>query len=257
MCPLETMEEPKKQLFESLLTLEAQAGLSKVMESARDGTRPFESVGRLARLEPFVKTHDDCGGDVKQWLEHFGEYNAKAQDHLRYRTRDAYFSVQEIELRQKLIAEYRKMDSLDANASNEAQQKIDRITFPALERAVQAAMEKSRNDESWVWVKAAILAAWAVMMGYWILGREGAIAGAIAGFFLGQGYLSKAKNDVCIGLEYAKNALEQAQKNRTQRHSYPDTFSRAEEITGGRDVHLDLEDSPHSNFLRSCRNVAG
>ncbi len=223
------MDEPKKRLYESLLALEEKAGISQEMTCARDGS-----------LIPFV-TPDE-----------FEEYLGKAEDRLYRLTRNAYFSVPDMELRKKLIVALCEINILEATANNEAQKNIDSIVMPPLEQAVSVAAVKTRNAP---WTEAALIAIGAVVVGNIVLGQEGGIAGAVAGIFLGLGCLAKAKNAADIGLKQATDKLEYTRKVMAQRIAWPDTFSRVEEISGERDVNLDLKLSPHANYRSLNKQV--
>jgi hypothetical protein len=62
--------------------------------------------------------------------------------------------------------------------------------------------------------KGAVIAVGAVAIGYWIYGLVGAIAGAVGGFFLGQGVVSEARRNANAELERAMQELEQVRQDR-------------------------------------------
>jgi hypothetical protein len=218
MSPLERTDELKR-LQEECLALEEQAGLSQAMERAREG-----------RFIPLGAMGEEASPD---------EYFADEHDHFRDKARDAYFSVQEVALRKKLIAAQRKIES-HIRQSFEAD-------IAAANRAVSVAKARTRNQP---WTKAAVIAVGAVAVGYWAYGLVGAIAGAVGGVFLGQGVLSEARNNANAELEQAAQELEQARKDQAQRSLWPECFSRSEEITGEREEHLDRE-SAYANVLQA------
>lgn len=208
-----------KQLQEVCLVLEEEAGISKAMERAREG-----------RFIPLGAMGEEASPD---------EYFADEHDHFRDKARDAYFSVQDVELRKKLITAQRKIDSY-VMRSFEAD-------IAAANQAVSSATAKMQNQP---WTKAAVFAVGAVAVGYWAFGLVGAIAGAVGGFFLGQGVVSEAKSNAIIEVNQATQELEDARKERAQRSLWPECFSRSEEITGEREQHLDGE-SAYANVLQA------
>ena len=218
MSALEQMDA-LKHLQENCLALEEEAGISKAMERAREGR--FIPLGAM-------------GEDASP-----AEYFADEHDHFRDKARDAYFSVQEVELRKKLIAAQRKIDS-HVMRSFEAD-------IAAANHAVSIATAKMHNQP---WTKAAVIAVGAVAVGYWAFSYVGAIAGAVGGFFLGQGVISEAKSKAIIEVNQATQEFEDVQKERAQRSLWPECFSLLEEITGEREQHLDQE-SAYANVLQA------
>jgi hypothetical protein len=218
MSPLERTDE-LKHLQEECFALEEQAGISQAMERAREG-----------RFIPLGAMGEEASPD---------EYFADEYDHFRDKARDAYFSVQEVALRKKLIAAQRKIE-IHIRQSFE-------IDIAAANRAVSVATARTRNQP---WTKAAVMAVGAVAVGYWAYGLVGAIAGAVGGAFLGQGVLSEARNNANAELEHAAQELEQARKDQTQRSLWPECFSWSEEFTGERQEHLDSE-SAYANVLQA------
>lgn len=209
------------QLLEASHILEAEAGISQVMERAHEG-----------RFMPLGVTGEEVSLD---------EYFADQHDDFRERARDAYFSVQDVELRKKLIVARRNIDT-------HIMQSLKTKTLAA-NNEVSITMEKTKKEP---WITAAIIAVCTVAIGYWVFALVGAIAGAIGGFFLGQGTLSETKKNVEIGFKKAAMELEQAQKDEKQRSLWPECFSSSEEITGKRESQLDRE-SALSNVLSQCR----
>ncbi|MDQ3184958.1 MAG: hypothetical protein M3Q16_00525 [Pseudomonadota bacterium] len=198
------------QLQESCLVLEEQAGLLPAMKIAREGHFiPLSGIGEQASSD---------------------EYYADKHDYFRDKTRDAYFSVQDVELRKKLIAAQRGIDAYIIRSFE--------TDIAVVIDAVSVATAKTRNQP---WMKAAVIAVGAMAIGYGSFAFGGAIAGAIAGCSYGKGVLSKAKNDAKIELEQAAQELEQVRNNQAQRLLRPESFSRSEEITGLRENYLDCE----------------
>lgn len=220
MNSLEQMDA-LKQLQEVCLVLEEDADISKAMERAREG-----------RFIPLGAMGEEASPD---------EYFADEHDHFRDKARDAYFSVQDVELRKKLIAAQRKIDSHVMHTFE--------ADIASANHAVSIAKAKMQNQP---WTKAAVFSVGAVAIGYWAFGLVGAIAGAVGGFFLGQGVISEAKSTATIEVNQATKELEDARKERAQRSLWPECFSRSEEITGEREQHLDRE-SAYANVLQASK----
>lgn len=220
MTTLEQMDA-LKQLQDVCLALEEESGISKAMERAREG-----------RFIPLGAMGEEASPD---------EYFADENDHFRDKARDAYFSVQDVELRKRLITAQRKIDSYVMRSFD--------ADIAAANHAVSVATTKTQSQP---WTKAAVFAVGAVAIGYWVFGLVGAIAGAVGGFFLGQGVISEAKSNAIAEINQATQELENARKERAQRSLWPECFSSSEEITGEREQHLDRE-SAYANVLQVGR----
>lgn len=208
-----------ERLRNACRAIEEEAGLSKTMERAREGR--FFPLGAFGE-----KTLSQ-------------EYFADEYDHLRGKIRDAYFSVKDIELRKNLIAAQRIIESR-LSQSLEAE-------FIAANREVSSATPKVQSQP---WGQAALFGIGAVALGYWGYGIVGAIGGAIAGFFLGQGVIAEARNEATAKLAQASYQLEQRQKEKFEHSLMPEFFSHREEISGERDTGFDSE-SAYVNVLRA------
>ena len=200
----------RQQLEDACIALEVKAGITKAMEQAREG--------RFIALGAF-------GEDVSP-----DEYFADEYDHFRGKARNAYFAVSDAALRGKLIATQRSLRSL------ERQSYLNDVD--AAGRAVSQATAKTRSAP---WVKAAAVAISTIAAGYWIFGVIGAIAGAVAGFFLGGWILSSMADEARTDLEQARKELDHARKEHAQNALWPECFSEQEERTGNRDEKLDRE----------------
>ena len=77
----------------------------------------------------------------------------------------------------------------------------------------------------------------------------GAIAGAVGGFFLGQGAIAESRNEANEELAQASAELEQVQKDKTEQSLMPEFFGNAEEFSGERDERIDHE-SAYANTLQ-------
>ena len=211
-------QEQLEHLGDVCRTLEDEAGLSKAMERAREGR--FIPLGALGE-----KVTPD-------------EYFADEHDHLRRKTRDAYFSVQDLGLRKKLIAADRAVDSFRQRTLQE--------DIVEASRAVSWAKAKT---EQLPWTKAALAGVAAVTIGYWVFGLVGAIACAVGGYFLGQGIVTAARNEANAVLDQALSGLQELQKEKAERALMPECFSHQEEMSGNRNTLIDGE-SAYFNVLQ-------
>lgn len=197
--------------------LEEEAELSEAMERAREGR--FIPLGAFGeKVTP-------------------KEYFADEYDHLRSKTRDAYFSAKDVTLRKRLIAASRKVESRYRQSLEE--------DFIAANRAVSTARAKTQRQP---WGKAAVFGVGAVAIGYWAFGMVGAIAGAVGGFFLGQGVVAESRNEANEELAQASAELEQVQKDKAEQSLMPELFNAGEEFSGERDERVDHE-SAYANTL--------
>ena len=204
------------------LSLEEQTGISKAMERAREGR--FIPLGAL-------------GEDVSS-----EEYFADEYDHLRQRTRDAYFSVEDVELRRKLIAARRAVES-------NIRQTLEEEIIAANRNIADAAAKVQHLP----WNLVALLAIAIVVVGYWKFEIIGAIAGVAASFFLGQGVIERARNRATSVLAEAHNDLAQAKKEWEEHSLEPNFFSRSEELSGERDSKFNQE-SAYAKVLQKSAN---
>lgn len=224
--PYRSMDQFQRMLERDRLqseidALEIKSGLSEAMKRAREGR--FIPLGAL-------------GENVTP-----AEYFADEHDHLRSRTRDAYFSVADIEIRKKLIGADRRLESLTRRSLEE-----DVI---AANRIVSAAAVTEKNQP---WGKAALLGGALVAIGYWTFGTVGAIGGALVGFFLGQGLIAGARNNATAELAQASRQLEQARRCNAEHSLMPEFFTSSEEFSGERDKRAD-EASAYANILQKQR----
>lgn len=202
--------------------LEEEAEITAQMERAREG-----------RLIPLGAFGEDTTPDA---------YFADEFDHFRERARDAYFSVEDVDLRRKLITIRRRIDAHISRAF-EADMEVARQT-------VSAARSKSLNQP---WGAAGFWAVATVAVGYWAFDLVGAIGGAVLGFFSGQGVIANAKRAAQMEFEHAEKELEQLQKYQEIRALHPECFGIQEECTGVRDEQLDWQ-SAYGNVLQSRKN---
>ena len=225
MNNLESLRDLER-LRDECRALEDIAGLTATMERAREGRFiPLGAFGEKATSQ---------------------EYFADEHDSLRGKTRNAYFSVEDKELRKKLIAANRKVWDRIGQSNEE--------DIVVANREVSIATTKAQRQP---WGKAALLAIGAVAIGYWIFGIVGAIGGAVGGavggFFWGQGVISSARIDANDELTQASDELERAKKEKTDGKLMPEFFSSMEELSGDRETDLDSE-SAYINVLQMGRD---
>lgn len=211
--------EKLEQLHTECFALEKEAGIAQPMERAREG-----------RFIPLGALGEDASPD---------EYFADEFDHFREGARNAYFSVEDANLRKRLIALRQKIDTHVAKSFD--------ADLEAVQQVVSAARRKTTNQP---WELAAFWAVGAVAVGYWTFNLVGAIGGAVAGFFIGQGVVANAKRAAQTELEQAENELKQLQKDKQVHALRPECFSFDEEITGKRDEQLDQQ-SAYANILQA------
>lgn len=206
-------------IYEACISLESEANISEAMKKARDGQ--FIPLGALGE-----KVSPD-------------EYFADEYDHFRNSVRDVYFSVQNLELRRKLIAEQRKIDNLilssfDADVENAQQlRSVARIKI---------------HNQPWLKKSAAIVFI-LISIGYFADDAQGAIIGFVIGIVLGQILIIDGKNEALSEVNSATQTLTTAQNERKQQSLFPECFSASEETTGERDSLLDRI-SAYGNLVR-------
>jgi hypothetical protein len=131
--------------------------------------------------------------------------------------RAAYYSVPDIELKKQLITTTGKLDRLYL-------QKCDQEVSLAKEE-VSKAIEKAKKQP---WHLSVTSSIGALIIGQWILGFFGAIAGAIGGFYLGQWLLASIKKENAREIEQAKHLLVLAQRRDEASKVDPFLFSSEE-----------------------------
>lgn len=218
----EEFEKELERLERVCQALEEQAGLVEIMKRAHEGR--FFPLGAFG--EPATRR----------------EYFADEYDALRERTRDAYFSVTDENLRKMLIAACRNIGSFKSRCIEE--------DIMNANRNVIAANAKLQRPP---WDKAALFGIGAVAVGYWIFGIAGAIAGAIGGFFWGQAIISQARGEADALLAEAKADLERKEEIKANNALVPEFFSHSEELSGKRDTSFD-EQYALSNVAQASKS---
>jgi hypothetical protein len=209
-----------KILGDQLTALEERAGIAKKAESAR-----------LGPLFPNLEASPD-------------EYFREVEESARRRVRKLYFGVEDLALRKALIAKERE----GARFCNQVLQ--DQLSRA---RAAVAGAQQRANSLPWLW--AGTVAAVCVAIGAGIFAIYGAIAGALVGFFAGQGVISRARVARATELSAAQAALEEETKSQGKESLKPEWFNAAEERTGERDDAFDSE-SVIANFYDAQRREA-
>ena len=132
--------------------------------------------------------------------------------------RDAYYSVPDIELRNQLISTTGKLDRLYLEKC-EAEES-------SAKASVEKAIEKTQKHP-WHLTVAASLGL--VIIGNWLFGLFGAIAGALIGYYLGEWATSFVKKEDRESVEHAKHMLVSAQKRKEESKVDPFLFSESEQ----------------------------
>ena len=203
-------EELLRSLLDQCAELEEKAGLAEEVEKAEGG-----------RFFPLGIDGEECSSD---------EYFADEHDHFREHIREAYFSVQDADMRMELIAARRRVDA-------ELAQQFEREASTAH----QAVTRASKGAENLPWGLAALVSVACVSVGYVAFQLAGAIAGGLAGFFLGQGVIQSAKNKVNSLHRDAQFEFQIATDNLNRSKLHPELFTRNEQLTGDRDKTFDMQ----------------
>ncbi len=151
----------------------------------------------------------------------FVEYNTDAD------LRRLYFSVLDKNLRKALIKQCRLFRARSMQFS-------------------QARLDDALNDLAALegrgvptpWVGPALLAVTAVWIGYWLWNLPGALAGAVAGFFIGNAHVAQKRNAWAADVALLRNGVEELRAEVKQDERYSErhpVFSGAEEESGGED----------------------
>lgn len=203
-------DEKLKLLLKKCAELEATAGITDKVDRAESG-----------RFFPLGLGDDDCSPD---------EYFADEHDHFREHIRDAYFSVQDRKLRMELITARRLVDS-------ELKQSFEREANLARSEENSALLKEIISN----WGLAAVISAVSVMAGYAIFQVPGAIAGAAAGYFIGNGVIQYKQINASTAYVNAKEILKNALENLTRSKLNPECFTHKEQLSGERNRDFDMQ----------------
>lgn len=138
--------------------------------------------------------------------------------------RDAYYSVTDVELRNKLISTTGRLDQLYL-------MKCEQDVSLAKEGLSKA--EAKAGQHPWPLLAAAYIGP--VVVGQWGLGLFGAIGGAVLGYFLGQWVFDMTKKENAREIDEAKHQLASAQRRNEASKVDPYLFSAAEQQGGERE----------------------
>jgi hypothetical protein len=200
-----------KLLLSQCADLEATAGITELIQKAQEG-----------RLFPLGIDGQDCTSD---------EYFADEHDYFRKHLRDAYFSVSDPELRISLIAAYQRVES-----------EIERSFKRDVLAARRAELLVVQNEDATPWWLASVFSVVSVAIGNLIFQTPGAIAGAIAGYFLGNGIIQFARINAKSRHRAATETLRAAIENLARhKHLHPKCFKLEEWLSGERDRDFDTQ----------------
>lgn len=209
-----------EQLQNEALALEARENITAAIDRAMEGSFIPLGIGADEDVSP-------------------SEYFAYERDHYTEHTRNAYFSIQDVETRKKLIKILRRIE------------KIHNLSFEddIAEAKNEANAAKARVAKQ-PWIMAAFSAGGIVALGYSLFKMQGAIGGAIVGFFVGQGIISESQRAAITQSENAAMALQDAKNSLDEHNLWPECFNLNEELTGERDKELDRQ-SAWGNILQA------
>jgi hypothetical protein len=139
------------------------------------------------------------------------------------RIRDRYFSVTDPVIRRALMIIERKEHAVMVEFWNRGVEEAEAIVEKA----------QSRTDIPFsVWLTAAICGFIVVAAGQLAAGITGAIGGAVAGYFIGQGIVATYKGWARRALETARRDLDEERVDAAQNTAASPMFSKEEEISG-------------------------
>ena len=138
--------------------------------------------------------------------------------------REAYYSVSDEEIRNQLIATTGKLDRLYLEKCEQ-----DVLSAKAV---VTRAIEKTKKHP---WHLSIAASLGSVIIGNWIFGLFGAIAGALIGYYLGEWAISAVKKEDLQNIEHAKISLMSAMKRNEDSKVDPYLFSDSEQQGGERE----------------------
>ena len=180
-----------------------------------------------------------AGIDTKTYRE--GERSYR----YRSRIRTLYFDIAHEDIRRQLIILERKESA--------TYRQFWELVIKDGERAFAEATDSEGNPS--LWVKVAILAALLVAAGNSAMGLPGAIGGAVAGLFVGQGIISYVKVASRHRMEEIRWDLDEIRAE--EGNSDYDILNEGEEITGGKSSLITLSglgiDRPAGECLGGLR----
>lgn len=187
-----------ERLREESRVLEEKAGLTQKMEAAQNPSFNLEWSSK--------------------------EYFEYAESWLHSETRSLYFSINDNELRKKLIATKRETDA--------TYQLLLRENVTVAERNVSMATTKTWNQS---WLRAGVYGIIVSVICYWILGSTGLVLGI--GYVIW--FLTDKRDELKYELSRALETLNQERKILIEESNTLEVFSDAEEQNGTEDIFED------------------
>ena len=152
------------------------------------------------------------------------EYHEYAESWLYFQTRSLYFSVNDTELRKKLITSKRKIDAC-------YQLLLEEDVMEASHNVSLA------NTKAWhqPWLKAGIYGFIVLIISNWIFGVKGSVLSIAFVIW----FLTNERHEIKYELTQALERLHYAQKIKAEKLNVPEAFSGAEEQSGIEDIFED------------------
>jgi hypothetical protein len=190
-----------------LADLEARAGIAKKVEDSKSGSLFMDF---------------DAKPDV---------YFREKENSARRKVRDLYFEIEDPTVRTELIRKSREC--------YRARLAHHRQNTSAAQRELATAHQRAASQAPWI--MAAVIAGACVAFGAHWFALYGAIGGALVGFFIGHGALTKERDLRAQAVRLAQSELEKALKHSRESARRPEWFNESEALTGARDAAFDLE----------------
>lgn len=209
----EKLRLDREAIDAKLAALEEKAGISAKVKRAQEG--PLIPYGVFDPQPP-----QGTPEDRRELLAYFDSEH----DYLREHLRAAYFSVADVELRKQMI-------KLQRDRASILRQMQEHSIYDA-RRELQQAQSKAAD---YPWQGASVAAIIAVAIGAYFFQLIGAIAGAVVGFFDGQGWVAEAKKNAAWALKQAEEVAADAEKDYREGGPRPEFFSAREAATGEED----------------------
>jgi hypothetical protein len=202
---LEDIEKEQEIITKELEGLINDAGISAEVQKAQEGPWPLF----LGDIAPFGSEERAAQIKIEEGYEH---------NYYKRKIRNAYFSVQDIELRKKLIEKERK------------KQKLHGQYFEAQVYLARQELKKTKGTRSTsCYYIAALISAVTVFLGHAFFSISGAVAGAIVGYFLGRKIEESARRDYELLVIDAEDNLQEAEKAWQDVKNQPEIFLLGEE----------------------------
>ena len=189
-----------ERLREESHVLEEKAGISQKMEDAHIHPWPF---GRELTTE---------------------EYRRETEEWLHILTRDHYFSVKDAELRKKLIATKRKIDT--------TYQLLLEEDVMVAKHDVSVGYTKAWHQP---WLKTGIYGLIVLMISNWIFGIKGSVLSIAFVIW----FLTNERDEIKYELTQAFERLRDAEEAKAEKSNMTEVFSATEEQIGTEDIFED------------------